>query len=92
MKGDVTYNNDFQNWSLDLLDLSITITLDYNSSHTELLLGNESLTVVWILNWSLVRVRVTLRLAIYCQSIRLGDKPHETQDKKFYFPTEHLRL
>jgi hypothetical protein len=31
----------------------ITITLDYNSSHIELLLDNEFLTVVWILNWSL---------------------------------------
>jgi hypothetical protein len=26
----------------------------YNSSHTELLFDNESLTAVWILNWSLV--------------------------------------
>jgi hypothetical protein len=31
---------------LDLLDISITISLDYNSSHIELLLDNESLTVV----------------------------------------------
>jgi hypothetical protein len=39
-----------------------------------------------------VRVRVTLRLAVYRQSVRLGDKPLETHDQKFYFPTEHLRL
>jgi hypothetical protein len=37
---------------MDLLDASITIALDYNSSYIELLLDNESLTVVWILNWS----------------------------------------
>jgi hypothetical protein len=29
----------------------------------------------------LVRVRVTLRLAVYGQSFRLGDKPLETHDK-----------
>jgi hypothetical protein len=38
----------------------------------------------------LVRVRVTLRLTVYRQSIRLGDKPLETHDQNFYFPTEHL--
>jgi hypothetical protein len=36
--------------------------------------------------------RVTLRLAVYSQSVRLGDKPLEIQDQNFYFPTEHLRL
>jgi hypothetical protein len=35
---------------LDLLGVSITISLDYNSSHISLLLDNESLTVVWILH------------------------------------------
>jgi hypothetical protein len=34
------------------------------------------------------RVRVTLRLAVYSQSVRLGDKPLETQDQ-YFFPTEH---
>jgi hypothetical protein len=38
------------------------------------------------------RVRITLRLAVYRQSVRLGDKPLETHDQNFYFPTEHLRL
>jgi hypothetical protein len=28
-----------------------------------------------------VRVRVTLRLAVYRQSVRLGDKPLETYDQ-----------
>jgi hypothetical protein len=39
-----------------------------------------------------VRVRVTLRLTFYLQSVRLGDKPLDTHDQNFYFPTEHLRL
>jgi hypothetical protein len=42
------------NWWLDLLDVVITISLDYNSSHFGLLLDNETLTVVWISDWSLV--------------------------------------
>jgi hypothetical protein len=36
--------------------------------------------------------RVTLRLAVYRQSVHLGDNPLETHDQNFYFPTEHLRL
>jgi hypothetical protein len=39
-----------------------------------------------------VRVRVTLRLAVYRQSLRLGDKPLKAHDQNFYFPTKHLRL
>jgi hypothetical protein len=35
---------------------------------------------------------VTLRLGVYRQSVRLGDKTLETHDQNFYFPTEHLRL
>jgi hypothetical protein len=30
---------------IDLLDVSITVTVDFNSSHIELLLDNESLIV-----------------------------------------------
>jgi hypothetical protein len=37
-----------------------------------------------------VRVRVALRLEVYRQSVRLGDKPLETHDHQF-FSTEHLR-
>jgi hypothetical protein len=37
-------------------------------------------------------VRVTLRLAVYSQPVRLGDKSLETHDQQFHFPTEHLRL
>jgi hypothetical protein len=36
--------------------------------------------------------RVILRLALYRLSVLLGDKPFETHDQNFYFPTEHLRL
>jgi hypothetical protein len=40
--------------SLVLLDVSVTNTIDYNSPHIELVLDNESPTVVWLLNWYLV--------------------------------------
>jgi hypothetical protein len=39
-----------------------------------------------------VRVRVTSRLAVYHQTVRLGDNPLETHDHNFYFPIEHLLL
>jgi hypothetical protein len=39
-----------------------------------------------------VRVRVTLQLVVYRQSVRLGDTPLETHDLDLYFLTEHLRL
>jgi hypothetical protein len=39
-----------------------------------------------------VRVTVTLRLTVYRQSVHLGDKPLETHNQNFYFPTEHLWL
>jgi hypothetical protein len=39
-----------------------------------------------------VRVKVTSQLAVYRKSVRLGDKPLETHDQDFLFPTEHLRL
>jgi hypothetical protein len=38
------------------------------------------------------RVRVTLRLAVYRQSLRLGTKPLEAHDQYFLFSTEHLQL
>jgi hypothetical protein len=39
-----------------------------------------------------VTVTVTLQLAVYCQSIRLGNKPLETHKQSFYFAAEHLWL
>jgi hypothetical protein len=38
-----------------------------------------------------VRVRVTLRLAIYRQSVRLGAKTLESHGQFFFFSIEHLR-
>jgi hypothetical protein len=38
-----------------------------------------------------VRVRVTLRLAVYRQSVRFDDKPLETHDQ-YILPNEHLLL
>jgi hypothetical protein len=36
-------------------------------------------------NWVKVKVKVTLRLAVYRQSVRLGVKPLETHDQIFFF-------
>jgi hypothetical protein len=35
-------------------------------------------------NWIRIRVTVTLRPAVYRQSVRLGDKPLETHDQHFF--------
>jgi hypothetical protein len=67
-------------WTLSWMnhdDFSFTNELADNSSTNELIK---------------VRVRVTLRLEVYRQSVRLGDKPLETHDQKFYLPLKHLRL
>jgi hypothetical protein len=34
---------------------------------------------------TVVKVKVTLRLAVYRQSVRLGAKPLEDQDQSFFF-------
>jgi hypothetical protein len=36
--------------------------------------------------------RVTSRLVVYRQSVRLGDKPLETHDRRLTRSTEHLLL
>jgi hypothetical protein len=38
-----------------------------------------------------VKVKVTLRLAVYSQSVGFGVKPPETHDQRFFFPNESLR-
>jgi hypothetical protein len=43
---------------------------------------SSSLSVVC---WVKVKVKVTLRLAVYRQSVRLGVKPLETHDQIFFF-------
>jgi hypothetical protein len=48
----------------------------------------SSASVITFLPAVRVRVRVTLRLAVYRQSVRLGDKPLETPDQ--YFNVENL--
>jgi hypothetical protein len=37
-----------------------------------------------------VKVKVTLRLTVYRQTVRLGDKPLDTHDQRLFFLTEHL--
>jgi hypothetical protein len=39
-----------------------------------------------------VRVRVILRMAVYCPSVHFGYKPLETHDQQFFFSTKHLVL
>jgi hypothetical protein len=60
---------------LDLLGVSITISLDYNSSHSWLLLDNESLTVVWILHWPLVSSSlcfcILLSYSVFCSKFKV---------------------
>jgi hypothetical protein len=43
-------------------------------------------TTVWTRSTPLkVKVRFTLQLAVYCQSVRLGTKPFEVYDQRFSF-------
>jgi hypothetical protein len=74
-----------------------TITVDYNSSHTELLLNDvclaNLLTNLGLISTALLisfvlqfRVRVTLRLVVYRQSVRLGAEPLETNGQNFFSP------
>jgi hypothetical protein len=42
-------------------------------------------------NYVKVKVKVTLRLAVYRQSVHIGVKPLETHDQTFLFSTELLR-
>jgi hypothetical protein len=41
--------------------------------------------------YRLVRDRVTLRIAVYRQSVRLGDKPIEAHEQRLFFATEPLQ-
>jgi hypothetical protein len=41
------------------------------------------------LSFTMFIVRVTLRLAVYRQSLRLGDKPLETHDQEFFTTCFH---
>jgi hypothetical protein len=71
--------------------MPILRTLCYNGSlvtWTVVSLAAEKFKPL-IFNWQL-RVRVTLRLAVYHQSVRLGDKPLRLTTSIF-FSTEHFR-
>jgi hypothetical protein len=80
----VTNNNGVWIGLLDLLtpslqSLIITITHNKCLPRTRTMLTGLQLTSDLRLTW--FRVRITLRLAVYRQSIRLGDKPFETHDQ-----------
>jgi hypothetical protein len=47
-------------------------------------------SVIYILRYR-VRARVTLRMASYRQSVRLGAKPLEFHNQRFFAAVEHLR-
>jgi hypothetical protein len=71
--------NVFQQWTL--LCSQAHVFADWRPSHTYLLLfylPYRDSTVIRI------KVRVTLRLAVYRQSVRLGDKPLEAHDQHFF--------
>jgi hypothetical protein len=89
----VTNDCGFQIWCLGLLDATITITLYHNSSYIGLHLNEVCLPNLALIS-SLsnsgsgilprVRVRVTLRLAVYRQTVRLGAKTLETHGQNFF--------
>jgi hypothetical protein len=60
------------------MEVCNTITLDYKSSHIELFRDNESLTVVWISDWSLVS-RTLLFSTTHCES-ESESESHVTTD------------
>jgi hypothetical protein len=63
---------------LDLLGVSITISLGYNSSHILLLLDNKSLTVVWILHlppvFSYLSFWILLSYSVFCLLILISSQ------------------
>jgi hypothetical protein len=68
----------------------VKVHTDWQQSHNKL--TQMIATILQLTHESVrVRVRVTLRLAVYRQSVRLGAKPLETHDQIF-FSTKYLRL
>jgi hypothetical protein len=61
-------------------------------SHLTLLQMSSSSRLPGYKSLTRVRVKITLGLAVFCQSFHLGDKHLETHNQNFYFPTEHLWL
>jgi hypothetical protein len=75
---------------ITLLKVPVTTPLKYFISAFWFLLLTYLAEFSWLL-FLITEFRVTLRLAVYRSSVRLGDKPLETHGQNFYFPTEHLR-
>jgi hypothetical protein len=82
-------NTSFTIWLIDNQLQQLTIDdclrlaqfwLDYD----RLLLSSPGFCLLLLLTWFRVRVRVTLRLAVYRQSLRLGAKPLETEGQNFF--------
>jgi hypothetical protein len=84
----VTNNCGFWIWWLDLLDISITVTLDCNSWHIELLLDNQSLTVVWILHWCLVSSRLEFCVALLSSRKHADPLPTRFSQSQSHIATE----
>jgi hypothetical protein len=73
-----------------LYALASTMILGSESygTHDHILLsdGSESLqTVGWLHSKVKVKIEVTLRLAVYRQTVRFGVKPLETEDQRVFF-------
>jgi hypothetical protein len=81
--------------SLIFIDFYVPVlTPHLNSSETSLQLSeNITLFAVCCILYAgvILTVRVTLRLAVYRQSVHLGVKPLETHDQRFFFSAELLR-
>jgi hypothetical protein len=76
-------------------------TSEANSCHNCRFLVTDPINVLclcpyWLANVSQLtklqsqELRDTLRLAVYCQSVRFGDKPLETHEQNLYFQSEYL--
>jgi hypothetical protein len=52
--------------------------------HTNLLVFSSQADFQLSTDWIKVKVKVSLRLAVYRQSVRLGVKPLETHDQRFF--------
>jgi hypothetical protein len=92
----VTNNCGFYIWRLGLLDISITVTLDYNSSHIKLLLDNESL-IAFLLFLGLISCLLLLNTTHFSSATIALSESEILYDlrftaNQFVFATSPLRL